>query len=533
MEPGIYSQIRLQLEGNNEIYVKELPYRLKVPSGEQTGVKLICPFEIKKGKMVEVVLDFDVNKSVGLTKGQGFVLKPVIKVEKIAEYDAAGIVSPAGGNVSTLDGYANVQIPTTALNESIIVSIDETDISSLPEPSLPKLTAVGKAFNFEPSGYAFNSSVVLSFKYDDAELNSKGLEQNLKLFRYDENVSNWIEIPVVVSPYSNTVYASVDHFSVYALYVAGTCSDGIQNGNESGIDCSGDCLAACTDCNGYNFGNASSSWVYSFNDSAVAAAAQEALAEYALYGGVDVSTLNTPNKKMEAVGYYVAAYMNWMRDEGDWNGTQTASRTVLYSGGRFGCFDEEGSNCNYCSSQPTMFYNKSAKYCGDCEDHAILRASLLRHLGVAQECVMNTDFHDGLSHPSDGFTTAPWELPVKQQIVNPEGPSGAPQPYDYETAGNLLQPESKKKGGHTFNVVIYNNKYRLMDYFWLGYYFSSSTEWYAHQVDNIWNDHFGQHWSAPFTSPPSKIHNYPGANKCYDAGKTYWTHRTLYEDICP
>ena len=96
-----------------------------------------------------------------------------------------------------------------------------------------------------------------------------------------------------------------------------------------------------------------------------------------------------------------------------------------------------------------------------------------------------------------------------------------------------MEPEAEKKGGHGFNVVIYKSKYRIMDYFYLGYWFYSDNSWISHQADNVWNDHFGRHWDWPFTPPPSKIHNYPGPNKCYEEGKSYWTHDTLYADICP
>jgi len=98
LKTGTYTQLRLHLgitpdnEGNllgdphsypnyiidkddNEVHV------LKVPSGYQSGIKLVREFEITAGLTVDLVLDFDASASVVKAGNSGqYLLKPTIKV---------------------------------------------------------------------------------------------------------------------------------------------------------------------------------------------------------------------------------------------------------------------------------------------------------------------------------------------------------------------------------------------------------------------------------------------------------------------
>ena len=56
-------------------------YELKVPSGSQTGIKLVHGFTIKQDQTKELILDFDAAKSVVKAGASGrWLLKPTIKV---------------------------------------------------------------------------------------------------------------------------------------------------------------------------------------------------------------------------------------------------------------------------------------------------------------------------------------------------------------------------------------------------------------------------------------------------------------------
>jgi len=80
---GHYTQIRLKID-RAEVVVEGQTHPLTVPSGAQTGLKLIAEFTIPEGSTFELVLDFDANRSIVTTgppnNPNGFKLKPTIRV---------------------------------------------------------------------------------------------------------------------------------------------------------------------------------------------------------------------------------------------------------------------------------------------------------------------------------------------------------------------------------------------------------------------------------------------------------------------
>jgi len=98
LETGTYRQIRLIIgkhaESENNILGIPHPYAnyvilndgsdtmeaLKIPSGFQTGIKLVHNFQVLENAVVELVLDFDACRSVVETGNSKFLLKPTIKV---------------------------------------------------------------------------------------------------------------------------------------------------------------------------------------------------------------------------------------------------------------------------------------------------------------------------------------------------------------------------------------------------------------------------------------------------------------------
>ncbi len=83
---GIYTQIRLKIvEGDDKTYVTLVgedgeKYPLIVPSGPQSGLKLIHPFRIIAGATTILFLDFNAEKSVLRTGNGQYKLKPTIAV---------------------------------------------------------------------------------------------------------------------------------------------------------------------------------------------------------------------------------------------------------------------------------------------------------------------------------------------------------------------------------------------------------------------------------------------------------------------
>ncbi len=115
---GQYQQIRLMLAstGNAAPYANYVvyggtpstPYPLTVPSGSQTGIKLIGQFTVTANTLADVVLDFDACRSVVSAGNSGkYLLKPVISMDPV-------VVS------GTIDGYVD---PTVAASSTSPVTV--------------------------------------------------------------------------------------------------------------------------------------------------------------------------------------------------------------------------------------------------------------------------------------------------------------------------------------------------------------------------------------------------------------------------
>jgi hypothetical protein len=117
---GNYDWMRLKVladkNSQGESYITLLDgaqYPLYIPSGAETGLKLVRPFTVAQGSTTRLVIDFDLRKSVKAPPGQdpNYVLKPTLRlmdelqVGKItANIDLAALTSAqlgSGTSVST------------------------------------------------------------------------------------------------------------------------------------------------------------------------------------------------------------------------------------------------------------------------------------------------------------------------------------------------------------------------------------------------------------------------------------------------
>ena len=120
---GAYKQLRLLLydqpDDSLNLFGDPHPYpqylideddgvhEMKVPSGYQTGIKLVHPFVIENNLTTELILDFDVASSVVKAGNSGkYLLKPTIKV--IGTYNRA-TVSGVVTDADTTDPIAPIE----------------------------------------------------------------------------------------------------------------------------------------------------------------------------------------------------------------------------------------------------------------------------------------------------------------------------------------------------------------------------------------------------------------------------------------
>ncbi|QZE15291.1 DUF4382 domain-containing protein [Halosquirtibacter laminarini] len=112
---GTYNQIRLILGDNNSVVVDGQEYEMKVPSGSQSGLKLLVNQTLEAGVAYNAILDFDAARSVIETGNGNYKLKPTIKmffeaqsgaIQGAVQEDALGVVYAIMGS-DTVSTYLN------------------------------------------------------------------------------------------------------------------------------------------------------------------------------------------------------------------------------------------------------------------------------------------------------------------------------------------------------------------------------------------------------------------------------------------
>jgi hypothetical protein len=85
IEPGTYQELRLILRDENTITVNGEIHPIRIPSGEQSGLKLKGPFIIPNGKLFSLMIGLDTSKSISWNQGQGYRLQPVLEITNTSE----------------------------------------------------------------------------------------------------------------------------------------------------------------------------------------------------------------------------------------------------------------------------------------------------------------------------------------------------------------------------------------------------------------------------------------------------------------
>ena len=88
-----YTQLRLILGDNNTIVLTgEAPQPLTIPSGQQSGIKIIGDFAVPSDGTTTVVLDFDAELSIHMTESGKYMMNPVVKIEDVVTKDGWKLV---------------------------------------------------------------------------------------------------------------------------------------------------------------------------------------------------------------------------------------------------------------------------------------------------------------------------------------------------------------------------------------------------------------------------------------------------------
>jgi hypothetical protein len=199
---GNYTQLRLHLndtpEDNELNILSELhPFAnyailedlsqngLKIPSGFQSGVKIVKGFTISENETTEIILDFDASKSVVEAGKSGkWILKPTIKVGELKEYSIINgrVTNNANADQGIPNAYVSAQIfdadaqddKDKVVTQAGTITDSEGYYSIFVKPGTYNLVAYadGKEFAFERietvAGQILENSDITDFQLTDA-----------------------------------------------------------------------------------------------------------------------------------------------------------------------------------------------------------------------------------------------------------------------------------------------------------------------------------------------------------------------------
>lgn len=131
---GEYTQLRFVLGSENYVVVNGEQQMLEVPSGQQSGIKIVLPeVEIENdGDQIDLTLDFDVEDSF-IDQGNGtYRFKPTIKVKNVFVNGQSIETVSVDGLVTSVDaGNNGISVEDIAFTTTVATEIEGDNVSTL------------------------------------------------------------------------------------------------------------------------------------------------------------------------------------------------------------------------------------------------------------------------------------------------------------------------------------------------------------------------------------------------------------------
>ena len=174
MNAGRYQWLRLIIDAqpnvrDSYIVIDGQECELNVPSGAETGLKLIHPIDVPAAGSLALTVDFDLRKSIHAPPGQlsgacttGYVLRPVLRLVNDANVGAiAGTVSFDAGSVPL-----NCK-PNVYLYEGAVIP-DDMEESTATSPDVDPLVVVGVNIPDGSTGGTYRAAFIPAGNYTAA-----------------------------------------------------------------------------------------------------------------------------------------------------------------------------------------------------------------------------------------------------------------------------------------------------------------------------------------------------------------------------
>jgi len=226
----------------DEITQSSVVVSLQFPEGSQSGTYTVVGEPIKAEVKVDILnMWFDVTSYLPQSQtmgsvayvtpdeggGGGVFVPPLTPTAEEVETNFFGIE----GNFPISDeGVVGEEIVATS--EDVTITIEEGTIALLEGEPLETLTAavdetppeppedasiIGLAYDFGPDGATFDPPITLTWSYDPNAIPEGAAAEDLVLAWYDEAADRWVELACVVDTRNNTITASIEHFTTFAI----------------------------------------------------------------------------------------------------------------------------------------------------------------------------------------------------------------------------------------------------------------------------------------------------------------------------
>ena len=172
--------------------------------------------------------------------GGGFVPAPTPTAGEVKTNlfgtEASSPISPSGEILETIEATSEDRTLTLTIPEGTIaldkdanplISL-EADIDTSPPPPPKDASIIGLAYNFGPDEATFDPPITLTWSYGPNDIPEGVAEEDLVLAWYDEAANKWVELDCIVDTENNTITASIEHFTTFAMIDMVTSAPGSE-----------------------------------------------------------------------------------------------------------------------------------------------------------------------------------------------------------------------------------------------------------------------------------------------------------------
>lgn len=185
---GHYAWIRLKIDASqSSITLADGTHPLFIPSGAQTGLKLVHGFDVAQGGIVDFTIDFDLRRSITLAHGQ-YILKPVLRL--MDELDSGHIDGSASNTLVV--GSLVISDPACMPAAYVYSGSNATPVDINPTSSVQPVTSVALKLDNMSGNYVYAVGFLAPGDYTVAlacgALDDPGISDSL-VFSASKNVA--------------------------------------------------------------------------------------------------------------------------------------------------------------------------------------------------------------------------------------------------------------------------------------------------------------------------------------------------------